>query len=304
MIRLTQTDTDILQAVNRLHYVTSSQLGRLLYTGGERSSQRRLKRLCDGGYLLRLRALPVPRYGSAPHVFSLANRGRRVLAALGIELTSPYMRPSEEQKAADNNFFMAHTLAAVDVLVAALALCRDSQISCPQLLNERQLKRRAVSVRLPGGRETRVIPDGWLQLQTGQEPPISIALELDRGTEEQKRWRQKVQALASWAGGPYQEAFATDNLTLAVVTPTEARREQPRDWTRRELAAIGREELGELFLFTSESPVLCSPFEFFCSPLWQTLDGGRPVGLLEEADAPATHPPPDRDVVLAPLTSA
>jgi Replication-relaxation len=128
-IRLTQTDTEILQVVNRLHYVTAGQLGRLLYVGGERSSQRRLKGLCDGGYLLRLRALPVPRYGSAPHVFSLANRGRRVLAALGIELTSPYMRPSEEQAAADNSFFMAHTLAAVDVLVAALALCRDGQVS-------------------------------------------------------------------------------------------------------------------------------------------------------------------------------
>jgi hypothetical protein len=157
-----------------------------------------------------------------------------------------------------------------------------------------------VRVRLPDGRESTVIPDAWLQLQIRHEPPVSISLELDRGTEEQKRWRQKVQALASWASGPYQDAFATDNLTLAVVAPTELRRERLRNWTRRELAAIKREELGELFLFTSESPVERPPFEFFCSSLWQTLDGGRPVGLLEEADAEPAERALDRGVVLVP----
>src|SRR5512142_2110351 len=82
--RLTQTDSDILAGLNQVHYLTAGQLSRLLYTGGDgdRYSQRRLKRLVDAGYVLRLRALPSPRVGSAPHVFTLANRGRRALIAL------------------------------------------------------------------------------------------------------------------------------------------------------------------------------------------------------------------------------
>ncbi len=48
---------------------------------------------------------------------------------------------------------------------------------------------------------------------------MAVALELDRGTEDQRRWRGKVAALAAWAMGPYREAFAAQTLTIAVVTP-------------------------------------------------------------------------------------
>ncbi len=298
--RLTQTDGEILAALGRVHYLTAGQLSRLLYAGrdGDRYSQRRLKRLVDAGYVLRLRALPSPRRGSAPHVFTLTNRGRRALMALGIEVTSPYLRPSEEQAAAANVWFMEHTLAAIDVLVAALALCRQTTIRCPRLLTERQLKRHPVRVSLPGGRQTSVIPDGWFELQLEPEPPVAIALELDRGSEGQPRWRQKVQALAAWARGPYQEAFASDNLTLAIVTQSPARLEQLADWTGRELAASNHEELAPLFLFTSESPVQRPPWEFFCTPLWQPLDGGRPVSLLDEPAILAGQPVVEQPVVV------
>ncbi len=181
------------------------------------------------------------------------------------------------------------------MLVAALALCRQTTVRCPRLLTERQLKRHPTRVRLPGGRQTAVIPDGWLELQL--EPPVAIALEVDRGSEGQQRWRQKVQALAAWASGPYQEAFASDNLTLAIVTPSRGRREQLAEWTSRALAASGYQELSPLFLFTSESLVERPPWEFFCTSSWQPLDGGRPVSLLDE---PATlnQPPAKQPVVV------
>ncbi len=49
----------------------------------------------------------------------------------------------------------------------------------------------------------------------------------------------------------------------------------------RELA-IRDQDLGELFLFTSVSPPLVSPWAFFCTPIWEPLDGSRPVSLLED----------------------
>ncbi len=298
--RLTQTDSEILALLGQVHYLTTGQLSRLLYAGGDgdRYSQRRLKRLVDAGYALRLRALPSPRVGSAPHVFTLTNRGRRALMALGIEVTGPYARPSEEHAAAANVWFMEHTLAAIDVLVAALALCRQTTIRCPRLFTERQLKRRPVRVSLPDGRQTSVIPDGWLELQLEPEPPVAIALELDRGSEGQPRWRDKVQALGAWASGPYQEAFASDNLTIAIVTQSEARREQLADWTARELEASHQTQLAPLFLFTSESPVRRPPWEFFCTSVWQPLDGGRPVSLLDEPATLAGQPVAEQPVVV------
>ena len=86
-----------------------------------------------------------------------------------------------------------------------------------------------------------VIPDAWFQLKVASSPRVSIALELDRGTEDQRVWRQKVAALALWAVGPYRKAFQTDNVTIAVVCPDVARRETLCSWTKKELEGRGLE---------------------------------------------------------------
>ncbi|MFD2118705.1 hypothetical protein ACFSNO_02970 [Streptomyces cirratus] len=64
-------DEEILRAVNRFQYMTAAQVGRLLYPNqhdDNRYVQRRLRRLAQADYLLRLRELPTPRIGSAPLV--------------------------------------------------------------------------------------------------------------------------------------------------------------------------------------------------------------------------------------------
>ena len=48
-------------------------------------------------------------------------------------------------------------------------------------------------------------------------PPIAVAVEDDRGTEEQKVWREKIAAYSVWVNGPYQKAFTSDNLTIAIA---------------------------------------------------------------------------------------
>jgi Replication-relaxation len=115
----------ILIAINKYQYLTAGQVSRLLYPAlhdEDRYAQRNLKKLEDAGYLLRLRALTKPRQGSEPHVFTLARRGRQYLSQLGIE-TPGYFRPSEEPDKAWRPF-MKHTLAAIDVLIAAELLAK------------------------------------------------------------------------------------------------------------------------------------------------------------------------------------
>ncbi|MFJ8565845.1 replication-relaxation family protein [Streptomyces sp. NPDC093514] len=287
-LQLGHADDAILRSVNRLNYMTAAQVGRLLYPSAcdeNRYVQRRLRRLAEADYLLRLRELPTPRIGSAPHVFTLADQGRRYLSSRGVVLTSPYYRPSEERQKAVDNPFMEHTLAAVDVLVAAEMLCRDYVVSMPSLLTERQLKRMNIRVQpagQPSPRLTAVIPDGWFVLTVGNHDPVCIALELDRGTEGQQHWRRKIAALVAWAEGPYREAFQADNLTVAVVVPTRARLVQLIEWTGDELEAIGKTELADIFLFTEASPTATEPFDLFFSPLWHTAPtAGQLVSMLD-----------------------
>src|SRR5215211_209982 len=149
---ITEADRSILLALGRFHYLTAAQANRLLYPNlndDHRYMQRRLKRLVDNDYALRLRALPIPRYGQAPHVFALARKGRTYLQQLDFPV-EPYFRPSEERRATENSPFMAHRLAAIDVMIAADRLCADNaSITCPRMLSERELKRNALRVRVP-----------------------------------------------------------------------------------------------------------------------------------------------------------
>lgn len=288
---ITEADEAILCALSRFHYLTAGQTSRLLYpklSDENRYSQRRLKRLTDAGYVIRLRALPTPRYGQAPHVFTLGRRGRQHVAALGVPVR-PYFRPSEEARAAENNPFMTHRLATIDILIAAKCLCRDHPVTCPRMLTERELKQAPVRVEVPPAprataettRRVAVIPDAWFELCVADQPPVSIALELDRGTEDQMVWRQKVAALAVWADGPYREAFTTDNVTIAVVCPNPSRRDVLGRWTLRELQARGFEDIADIFLFTSESPVSTDPTVFFFGPRWYVPHQADPVALLD-----------------------
>src|SRR3954463_1198557 len=105
---ITEVDESILRALARFHYLTAAQANRLLYpnlSDDNRYVQRRLKRLVDNDYVLRLRALPMPRYGQAPHVFPRGRRGRVYPQQLGFPV-EPYFRPSEERRATENSPFM------------------------------------------------------------------------------------------------------------------------------------------------------------------------------------------------------
>src|SRR3954451_4002688 len=107
---ITEADRSILLALSRFHYLTAGQASRLLYPHSNdehRYVQRRLKRLVDNEYILRLRALPMPRYGQAPHVFTLARKGRTYLQAAGVSVDA-YFRPSEERRITENTPFMMH----------------------------------------------------------------------------------------------------------------------------------------------------------------------------------------------------
>lgn len=290
-----ETDVQIIRALARYQYMTAAQASRLLYpklADENRKMQRRLQALEQARFILRLHAFPQPRYGQAPHVFTLAQRGRTYAVGLGLPVRPAYFRPSHELQVArpENNSFMPHRLATIDVMIAADCLCRDYPVYCPQMLSERELKHGALKVEVSPGpmvgeserpRTVAVIPDAWFQLTVEGHLPVSIALELDRGTESQRAWRDKVAALALWALGPYRNAFQADNVTIGVVCPDVRRRETLAQWTKKELEARKLSTLLDIFLFTSASPVIAMPAEFFFGPVWFVPHHENAVTLLD-----------------------
>src|SRR5207237_2660327 len=127
------------------------------------------------------------------------------------------------------------------------------------LLHEQDLKRRPTRVVVEGQRQS-VVPDAWLDFRIGGPYQVCLAVELDMGTEEQKKWRRKVRALLAFANGPYQEAFGTTSLTIAVVvTAGEKRLGELLSWTEAELAAAGEQQNASLFLFVACSPAEVAP---------------------------------------------
>src|SRR3954447_284328 len=105
---ITEVDEYILHALARFHYLTAAQANRLLYPqlrDENRYMQRRLKKLVNAGYVLRLGCLPVPSTGSAPYVYTLARKGREYLKGIGMTVEE-YYRPAEERRAASNRPFM------------------------------------------------------------------------------------------------------------------------------------------------------------------------------------------------------
>jgi hypothetical protein len=287
---LSLADDAILRAIFCHHYLSAQQVCRLLYSRGSLTHvQSKLKRLTDSGHCQRL-FLPRPsQHGSAPSVYTLARKGLNYLQNQGLDTTRRYHSVEEREH---SYLFLAHTLAVNDFLISAALLCRRVPwIGLASVLHERELKRQPVFVSDSNGGKIGVIPDSWLDLQVQGSYQSCLALELDRGTVEQKQWRRKVRGLVGWAKGPYQEQFKTTSLTIAVVaTPGEKRLQELVRWTQAELEAIGEKHAADLFRLTGGPPDSPVPEALFLSPCWVRPFDPQPVSLLPFAQTVTAVP--------------
>ena len=114
-----------------------------------------------------------------------------------------------------NDFRVAVTLAAVRL---GLSLeWRDERE-----LKAREMRQLVEDPRRPG-KQLAVIPDGHFTLSGTAE--FSCALELDRGTVEEKPFKEKVRALGEWKlRGAYRRAFNTDSLRVSLRSRLNAPR--------------------------------------------------------------------------------
>jgi protein involved in plasmid replication-relaxation len=273
----------VLEALNRYERLTAEQLRRLHFGAGSLTYvQTKLKELADAGYVLRVPVgRPTP-HGSGPLVYSLDRRGRAFLASLGRDIPAR-LRQSEERERSSPH--LRHSLAVVDVLILCDLLCwRDDRFVLARLMGERELKRRAVPVVMPGGRRRSVAVDAWADLRIrypdGGMEQVCFAYEVDLGTEWQAAWREKVRALLAFEDGPYTAAFGALALSIVVVAPDDRRRDQLHDWTKQELTAQAATERADLFCFGTMPDDRADWTSFFFAPRWRVPGQDDPVPLI------------------------
>lgn len=279
-------DLRLLTALATYHYLTVDQLLRLFYRPGCRTGvQSRLKRLCDHGYALPLFLPRGTRAGSSPFVYTLASRGRRLLQRQGAAVPRRY-RPSEQRALTDP--MLRHTLACNDVYIALRTVCEArTDLALAQLIHERVLRPAPVEWE---GRRRSVTPDGWADVRhtaIGAVYQYGLAWEVDRGTERQRAWAEKIAWLVRWAEGAYQEQFGTASLTIGVVaTEGEEHARRLLGWTEATLRALDAEHAAPLFRITGLHPAHVAAARFMLDPHWAVPFSDTRVALIEGVGVP------------------
>jgi len=267
---LTPAHETILKSVYTYYYLTAKQVCRLHYSPGSFTRvEKLLKELRDNEYL-QWDFLPVKRrFGSSPAYYMPARRGVAHLRKLGFDVSMlPY--PSEKKEL--KSLFLPHTLTVNDVLIAAFLLEKTvPDIRLAAMKHELFLKRTMQGV----------VPDGWLDFRLHEKEQVCFSLEIDRGTEDQKPFRQKIRALVRFAKGSYAKVFETPSITIVFATPAGALRLNTiRAWTEKELTELHETAEADLFRLGEIPDTEFDPRWLFLEPHWYRPFDTTPVALF------------------------
>ena len=286
----------IISALAEFDYLTPAQITRLLYAPASLTHvYEQMRSLVDRGYVLTLGGRAV----NLPLIYTLSGNGRQYAFLLGALPTTRF-RPSEEADKGRNPYFLKHTIAVIDVLIAAHLLSeRVPAIRLTRMYTERELKRK-IHVQLPGQ-----TPQGKTRFQTiCIEPDASCEFEITETWHEKPqtwidffhievyrnlppaewRYKQKIQGYVYAVDEGWHEAFFhIPALSLAVIAATDQMAATLKRWTEEVLTEIERPEEGDWFFFCSLDTAIATPEELYLSPVWQKAfsNGKTPLLVLE-----------------------
>lgn len=261
----------ILDSLYNYYYLTAKQVCRLHYSPGSLTRvEKLLKELRDANFL-QWDFLPVKRrFGSSPAYYMLAKRGISYLRRLGKDVSLlPYLSEKRQLK----SLFIPHSIAVNDFLIAASLLPRVVSDICLHDIHHELLLKRTM--------KGTVIPDGWLDFRRGNEQNC-FWLEMDRGTEDVRVFREKIRSLVKFSKTSYQEVFHTPSITIVFATTAgSARLKNILTWTQQTLSEMSEKHEADLFRFASIPEGELDPAWLFFEPLWIAPFRDTPLSLLE-----------------------
>jgi hypothetical protein len=291
----------LLIALAAFDYLTPSQAARLLGKETSLTYIRETFRVLAAEKLVFCLAGPVV---TMPRVYTLTAKGREYAGALWKPTPGRRVRPSEEHDKMHNPYFLRHTVAVTDVLIAARLLAKSTPgITLARMYTERALKRK-ISVVIPResanghgptARQICLEPDAGVLFritESWHNPPETwedfFFIEVYRNLPPQAwRFQQKIHGyIAAVDTGRHEALFHTPALSIAVITTAESEQMATtlKRWTEATLGEIGRPEEGERFFFCNLDTATTSPEELFLSPVWESACGTTktPLLMLEE----------------------
>jgi hypothetical protein len=286
---------NMLRSLAAFDYLTAEQATRLCYAKGSRTyGQAAMKALVDNELALAIGGRGI----QAPLIYTLTGKGRHYASMLGAA-KGRRVRPSEEMGKGHNPYFLKHTIAVTDVLIAARLLSDTvPAIRLPRLYTERELKRK-IYVTL-ADKPVCLEPDASLLFrmkETCHEEQQTwedfFHIEVYRTQLREDRFKHKIRTYAAYAASPRHSAlFHTPALAIAIFCADDQLAGTLKQWTEEVLQQGQQRELGERFFFSSVNPATASPQELFLSPVWDTAFGNAKTPLLlleQEKDEPQPH---------------
>ena len=297
---LTNRMEEILRAVHFYRYITAIDVAHLFFSAKSLTHVREILNVLCGGeddksgqYLYRF-SLPSAKAGNTTKVYTLGSRGRDFLETeLGLS-ADWYFRPDKVKHLSFGQ--LTHNLILTRFLVAARSFCSASPGY--RLAKQRisyGLAGEPVVVELGEGRgalRVPVVPDAWFVIEREvvrvREPErFPVLLEIDRGTEYQRRFKEHVLARVEFIrSGGYERLFGERAVTVAYVTTgdrpsyRETRLGTMRAWTREALEAAGRGSWAPVFRFTAVAHEELFSTPLFSDRVWFEPGEGEPVGLF------------------------
>lgn len=204
-------DRRIVRLVYDYRLLSQRQLERLLRLS-KPTVQRLLRRLYDHRYVERV-FLPLATFGSSPALYILDRQGFDLLRRMGIEdftgIPSKTISP----------MYIEHTLAINEFRIAVVQACEAQGWQIARWLTENELKADYDRVRIRARKaSTSLIPDSFFTLVVPEKGTTHFFLELDRGSMELKRFREKVEAyVAYYKSGRYAERYGAQGFRVLTV---------------------------------------------------------------------------------------
>jgi len=222
---LTERDKRIIGWVYQLLFLTSDQIKLLEFSEGSMTACRmRLALLYHNGYLSAVQK-PVPTgYGSAKRIYCLSRKGKELIEHThdGADLKD-IKWTAKSNKVAD--FFISHVLAINDVRIAFISGIRRNKNYILSWIPEWDIKSWKEKVEDPenSGKTLPITPDAFFEIR-GQKNRACYFLEVDRATETNRRWRDKVKGYVEYVrSGKYYKRFKSESLRILVATTTPER---------------------------------------------------------------------------------
>ena len=281
---LTNTEENILRAVNELHIVDAKTVGRLLSTKPSYSHYSMLLTKLSGGadfnhtsYLLRF-GMP-PATGNFKRLYTLTRRGAAHLRELGVEADWWYMPKQGSQYSFT---FLTHQLSIAQFLVALNAFVRDyPEYELVETRTCYELEKNPPTFTLVAGeREIKasVIFDAWAYI-SHPDREHALGIEIDAGSEAREKYQQLVRNRIEFIkSGQYAKYFDTPAVRLVYLVVGVSRDYRfsrlhtIRKWVHEVLTKQQLTDWASVFRFSTLDESIYDTHMLFTDPVFLRAD--------------------------------